>query len=408
MARIKTPRYFRSVKLASGETAHYWTLPTWARAKRLPSGELVKVERHGVGCPFESQALGNELPAAWQKAENINQAFDKWRTGKDHSKVMLKGTVSWLFAWYRGTDKFKKLKVKTRESYRANMNAMEQYPMKNGGTLGDRMASSVDAIFVDKIYAKLQEIRGPRQATYFMQVCRLVWNHAARPGYDKLTGVTANPFAKMGMSTAVAKGNRYTTRDEYNRYRETARAMGFQSMATAAALAFECANRVWDVFGFTNDAANPTVGARWIGYRAGCSFTITQSKTGDIKTIPLFDKGSDGSIMVLYPELEEELARTPRVHDLIVVEERNGKPYTLRRMSSIHRRICEAAGLPKDMTFTGFRHGGATEIGDSGAVDPRAITGHKLIETTAIYNKQNEAKARQIGRARRDYIDNLS
>lgn len=64
-----------------------------------------------------------------------------------------------------------------------------------------------------------------------------------------------------------------------------------------------------------------------------------------------------------------------------------------------------AAGLPKDMTFTGFRHGGASELGDSGEDDIRPISGHVVLGTTAIYNKANQIKARRIVRNRRGYID---
>jgi hypothetical protein len=399
------PRYMRPVPLATGQMGYFWTMPTWARPKKQADGSFKRVERHGVPCTLESRALGTDLPTAWQKAEDLNKALDAWRKGTDQSKVMTKGTVSWLFAWYRGHEKFKKLKAKTRDDYRKNMNAMEQYPMKNGGQLGDRLASSVDAVFVDKIYLKLIEQRGKRQATYFMQVCRLVWNQAKRPGYDKITGVISNPFAKMGLSSTATIGNRETSRPEYNRYRMFARQLGYQSMATAAAIAFELVQRVWDVFGFDTDDGDQAVGALWVGYRPGHSFTITQSKGGRIKTVPLIDVDVDGTIVSLYPELEQELARTPNVHRLIVVEERSGKPYTTRRMSAVHRKICEAAGLPKEMTFTGFRHGGATEIGDSGEDDIRPISGHLQLNTTTIYNKVNQRKAVRIGRNRRDYLD---
>lgn len=48
------------------------------------------------------------------------------------------------------------------------------------------------------------------------------------------------------------------------------------------------------------------------------------------------------------------------------------------------------------MTFTGFRHGGATELGDAGVEDVRSITGHELTSTTRIYNKSSERKARPL------------
>jgi hypothetical protein len=34
---------------------------------------------------------------------------------------------------------------------------------------------------------------------------------------------------------------------------------------------------------------------------------------------------------------------------LIVVEDRNGKPYKHRRMTTVHHAICDAAELPKDI-----------------------------------------------------------
>lgn len=113
-------------------------------------------------------------------------------------------------------------------------------------------------------------------------------------------------------------------------------------------------------------------GINWDTYKPGVSIGIRQSKTGKRLTIPLFDRMPNGEVLLLYPELEEQLARIcPPVPATgpIILEERTGKPYKHRRMSTVHRQICDGAKLPKNMTFTGFRHGGATEIGDSGETD---------------------------------------
>lgn len=76
-------------------------------------------------------------------------------------------------------------------------------------------------------------------------------------------------------------------------------------------------------------------------------------------------------------------------------------------MSKLHRLICSAAGLPKAMTVTGCRHGGITELGDAGEADTRALSGHAVLNTTAIYNKASTAKAQRIAAARRRYIEML-
>ncbi len=245
-----------------------------------------------------------------------------------------------------------------------------------------------------------------------MQVCRLVWRWAAR--HHKATGVTENPFMGMGLSSTAAKGNRATTRAEYTLYRETARGLGFQSMATAAALCFECCQRVSDAFGYVDPDQPDRAAIVWEGYRAGEEVTLIQAKTGNPVTLPLFIEtvGDDGAAerVPLYPELEEELARSRPVANArgpIILEERNGKRYAERRMSTIHRRICDEAKLPKEMTFTGFRHGGITEIGDAGEDDVRAVSGHKTLAVTKIYNKANAEKARKIAVARRAHIEAL-
>lgn len=130
-----------------------------------------------------------------------------------------------------------------------------------------------------------------------------------------------------------------------------------------------------------------------------------QSKTGNPVVLPLSIDVA-GERVRLYPDLEDELARTPRVADVIVVEERSGAKYKERRMSSVHRAICEKAGLPKAMTFTGFRHGGITEVG-SVTADVRPISGHATLDVTRIYNKTTADKAREIAAARRAHVIKL-
>jgi integrase len=234
-----------------------------------------------------------------------------------------------------------------------------------------------------------------------MQVCRLVWNQALR--HAKVTGIKENPFAGMGIKSTPAKGNRAATRAEYDRYRETARAMGRQSMAVAAALCFEGCQRVWDAFGFLDPDKRIERGIRWEGYRPGEMLTLVQSKTGNLVEIPLVDT-IEGEPVALYPELEQELARLDRREGLIVRDERTGQPYLIDYYAKLHRRICNKAGLPADLSFTSFRHGGLTEIGDSGEADVRAISGHSTLEVTRIYNKASQEKARRIAGKRREHI----
>lgn len=409
---VRLPRYMRSKKLAGGQRGWFWELPHWARPTvDKKTGEVIPVVRHGIACPLTSEALGIDVATAWARADILNGILDDWRKGVAR-KEMAKGSVEWLFAWYREQDRFKSNKHKTRKDYRAMMDLVCAISTNKGqSTLGKRMASKIDASVADSIYAKLK-VGGERQATYAMQVCRLVWRWAVR--HSKATGVRENPFSGMGLKSVAKAGNRATSREEYNLYRETARAMGLQSMATAAALAFEGCQRVWDVFGFDDPDGREHRGIPWAGYRPGEEIVLVQGKTGNDVALPLFIeiRGPDGKERVaLYPELEEELARAravvPADFDFIVMEERTGKKYLKGWASKQHRRICNKAGLPTEMKFTGFRHGGITELGDAGATDTRAVSGHKTLAMTTIYNKANREKARQIAAARREHIARL-
>ncbi|MDB5725740.1 MAG: hypothetical protein JWQ16_2494 [Novosphingobium sp.] len=425
MGTIKLPAYVGKRKRADGQTtAYWWVRPDWADPKHAKASDPKKqarAVRNGKTCPFETTALGTDVGEAITKAEAINAGFREWRLGVDAAPI--KGTVRWLFAWYRTQDAYKALRHKTRAEYLSIMNVVESVAMKTG-TFGDRRAGAIDAEAADKLYAKLKLPRPvdtskmsekeaarararaaqgrERQAAYEMSTCRRIWGLAARK--SATTGVTSNPFAKMKIRSTSLKGNRETSRAEYDLYRAKAREMGWQSMATAAALAFECCQRVWDVFGFVDDDKRIDRGIKWAGYREGVSLTLSQSKTANFVSLPLVER-IGGEDVSLYPELEEELARTPRPDDgLIVRNERTGQPFKLDYMQKLHRRIRVAARLPDGMTFTGFRHGGITEIGDAGNEDVRAISGHTTLDVTKIYNKANVTKARAIAAKRREHI----
>ncbi|TZG24906.1 hypothetical protein [Sphingomonas montanisoli] len=233
MARLRLPAYVNVRKLSDGTPAYYWIRPKWASPPNL---------RHGKPCPVESSPLGINQGAAITKAEALNAAFKEWREGEASARTP--GTVKWLFSWYCQQEKFTALRHSTRKGYRFAMDQIEAMDTK-GGPLGGRKAAAVDATVSDALYRKARAKHGERQASYMMQVCRLVWNQARRPGYSKSTGVKDNPFSGMGIKASTGgKGNRAATRAEYDLYRATARELGKQSMATAAALLFECCQRV--------------------------------------------------------------------------------------------------------------------------------------------------------------------
>lgn len=415
MAHAKLPTYVNPRRLAGGKTGYFWCRPAWAHPKLATHADPIvrrKAVRNGKTCPVESTALGSDLAEVITRAKVLNETFAAWRRGDEPE--LTHGTVAWLFDWYRKQDRFTSKRHQTRTGYRRQMDFIEAMEMKVG-TFGQRQAGAVDGPVADKLYKSAIKKHGERTGSYMMQVCRLVWSLASRPGYSKLTGVKVNPFKGMGIvaSSGQGKGNRAATRAEYDLYRETARAMGRQSMATAAALCFETCQRVFDVFGIEDPDGRVVRGFWWHDYEPGGWIRVVQSKTGKDITLPLVDGEGDDAVS-LYPELEEELARTWRpaavegVPQMIVVNEGTGKPYSLGYVQKLHRQIREKAGLPADLRFTSFRHGGLTEIGDAGEADMRAVSGHSEIKTTKIYDKASREKARRIAVTRRAHIDRIT
>ncbi|MFZ2996231.1 tyrosine-type recombinase/integrase [Sphingobium sp.] len=396
MAKIILPRYLRAKRLAKGGKAYFWERPSWAKPP---------AEKFGRECPVESEALGTDLSAAIGKADMLNAALDDWRTGVQGRPA--EGTVSALFGWYRGHVRFLEASHRTREDYREMMAIVESVQLKTT-VFGQRRAVEVNASHADALYRLLIKQKGERQGAYCMQVCRRVWNEAIRAKRVK----DPNPFSRMGIKMTAKKGNRANTRAEYDLFRAKAREMGHQSMAAAAAISFELLRRVSDVFGYINEPGDEERGFFWEDYQPGVQFAMRQGKTGYTQIIPLRgdpDPDSDDPDVrargaLLYPELEAELARMERGQGHIVINERTGERFTEREVGRRLRSIREAAGLPKEFTMTGFRHGGATEMGDAGIYDIRPVSGHRTLQQTATYNKATQEKARSAGTARQRHI----
>ena len=74
----------------------------------------------------------------------------------------------------------------------------------------------------------------------------------------------------------------------------------------------------------------------------------------------------------------------------------------MRYVQAEVRRICRAAGLPDDITFTSFRRGGHTEGADSGLTDPRmrALGAHNSTAALLRYAKETEAQRKIAARKR--------
>jgi hypothetical protein len=386
LASVRLPRYVRPRLLASGKIGYFWERPAWAKPP---------IEKFGRTCPVTSEALGTDIADVHRRGDILCAILDEWRKGIGNDAP--DGTVKALFLWYQTLPRFKEAAFLTRRDYRRWMSDVEDLPLKSKN-MGEMQANAITAVHADIAYRLALKHHGKRGGGGCMQVCRRVWNEAIR--HKKVT-TKINPFAKMGIKMIAEKGNRPTTRAEYDAFRAKAREMGFQNMATAAAIAFELVRRVSDVFGYVMEPGDELDGFFWEDYRPGVQMAMRQGKTGTEQVIPLMGEGGES----LYPELEAELARS--WHEGAaghIVLNAKGHRFDESEANRLFNKICAAAGLPKLMTLTGFRHGGATELGDAGVVDIRPISGHKTLGQTAAYNHATEGKARAAGTQRRQHV----
>lgn len=77
-------------------------------------------------------------------------------------------------------------------------------------------------------------------------------------------------------------------------------------------------------------------------------------------------------------------------------------PYTQSWFNHLYRRIADAAGLPQEITFRCFRHGGLTELGDSEATERKMVSlgGHETPSMVYVYSRRTARRIRNAARKR--------
>jgi hypothetical protein len=410
------PDYTRRKPLAGGRWGYYFTPPTWA---------LVPGEGDDRGpCPVGCEALGTDYAAAVARVEKVLlPLFDSWRTRGAIDLVPDRprnGTLDWLFAEYRTTDRFKKLGRKMRKLHNDGFALVADYMLKDGRRLGAVALADVDPGVVDSLYQKLlpkraadgapiplldlegkpardsdgapQFVERRTTVNHAMKSCRRAWNVTMR--LHRAAVPAANPFARMGL---VASAGTVTaaTRGDLLAAVAQADAIGLSSLGTALMLTWEWLQREEHIFtAFMLPHYRPKDRPNEV--------YVAHPKNGEGVWIPLFDRQGNA----LFHELMErmDLAKKDRVgtgpffvRDWI--DKKVGAPLPwataggdLRHMSRNVKAILRAAELDARITFTSFRHGGMTELGDNDLTDAqiRALSRHKSAKTLPGYIKRTE------------------
>jgi len=402
------PQHMSQKRLASGGYAYYW---------RPRDSDIAN------GFTLTAEPLGKDMAAAITRAHQLNQHLSDWRMGRgavksldNHSTV---GSLDWLIERYMRSPAWDKVSARARPDYLHAFKLLADLPRKSGGRVGAATLTSIDALAVDKLYAKLKTgPRGPRkrQAVLCIQRAARAWDVVARLYPKSLPQV--NPFRNVelvhGSGTRLA-----CTREEAYALSEALIAAREPHLAACALICFEWHQRPENIL-----AGHLS----WTDYRPADrpqEVRIVHHKTGVEGWLRLDD--CEGP---LFPELCAALdslqrlgipmiLRTPRraAHGHGRPTLRSGlprqpitaEPFSFRDARTRVARARKAAGLPSYLTLDACRHGGLTELGDAGLTEQQemALSGHTTPDAMRGYVKKTETQRRIAARTRRVFVETL-
>jgi hypothetical protein len=382
------PKYMEA-RASKGIVRYYWNAPSWARKR---------------GYQTKSEALGADYGQAKARCDDVlNPMFESWRTDGvsdvDTRRRVVIGSFDWLCSCYKKSPRFAKLPERTQGSYDRALRNVADYILKDGrrrfGELSVKSISpsTADVLFEKLKIGKLGKVR-LRTAGLAMTISKLAWDVARRAHSALIPAL--NPFE--GVNVAYKrKVTRAATSRELALFVAAADVDGSTSLGTAAMIAYYWLQREEDIF----------MRFAWSDYRPandpGRAMIWHHKNRGERIPLPLFDQ--DGT--ELWPEMTARLDGIRRLGTLIVMRDApdprrkvhmpwmTGGKNPMRYVQAEVRRICRAAGLPDEITFTSFRHGGHTEGADSDLTDAqlRALGGHKKYGRAAAIHERNRQAA---------------
>jgi hypothetical protein len=398
---LPLPRYTLHKPLKGG-WRYFFNVPTWARKK---------------GCPVENEPLGTDYESAVQRAEKVLlPAFDSWRTGGTDAKPTIGvaiGTLDWMFHEYRRTwsqPTAKRLRALSPGQCRVHETGIKmlcEYRLKDGTRLGARRLNRFDTAAVDALFDKLlykdvdgEKIERRTTVNHAMKSARSAWNTVSRANPGMFPA--KNPFEKMGLQS-TNRETPFATYEELQSFRSKAVEMGYQSIATGALIGWEFLQREHHIYtAFKAEHYRPDDHSGHVH--------VVNPRTGHGDWTPLFNRKGEP----LYPELMGEMDAMKALRPtggLMLRRDGDGKPWAtkgemLTHFARVVKTIIRAAGLRDELTFTSFRHGGATEAATAGLSDSEMRvkgqwTTTKVLKNYVHKNDEMHVNAHEKRRAKR-------
>jgi hypothetical protein len=412
------PRYTER-RWRGGKWTFLFNLPSWAK-------KVADDDDRGP-CPVKSEALGTDYNVAVERAETILlPQFDAWRTRglcDVAVRVPARGTFDWMVEVYRRSPQYRELDKRVRGNFEYGLGLASNHAIKNDPygrcRFGQLSLSEITPGLADNLYAKMKVDREPvldsngaavvgddgtplvrktprlRRAQEVMKACRRAWNVAYRSEPGVVPHI--NPFQNAEVEAPKSGRTVPATWDQTLAFVKACDQTGSWSIGTAALVSFCWFQRQEHIMGVSREDGRPT-GLLWADYRPKNdpnSVVIQHPKTNETVQLPLYSK--DGRAH--FPELMERLDNAPRRGALVCMRDQPDatgvyRPWPtkgnaplavfIRRVAAIR----DQAGLPKEITFRSFRHGGFTAGGEADLSDADLnALGAKTDATLDLYRK---------------------
>ena len=327
-----------------------------------------KAVKNALGVGFESYYADKQ--AAIARAYELAEDYDLWvRRGQASNMHINEDTVDGLYAFFKTTKAYKKLKPNSRTSYDQCFRTVSAITLKGSNqSFGRCISRLVDVTSADRMLQQLEEEVSYHRAIGGVKILRRIWNIGTRHGRVKY-----NPFTQMGLEGIPPRQVLWTP-EQVDKFIATADDMGLHSMGTLALLCYDLCQRPGDMRQIT-----------WEEAFNGGLISFVQEKTGTPMAIPCSER--------LQNRLQEAYKDTPV--GCVVLNERTLKPYDRRLYNVYRKQIMKAAGIPSHLQMRDLRRTGATEMAEAGATNAemRSVTGHRTMDVLSIYVRTTQAQA---------------
>lgn len=371
---VKRPPNVYGKPLASGETLWSWQPTSKDRKKN---------------CPLKYRALGTDPIEAFRIAQDLNKGLADWRAGVQNVPY-LPGTFGWLLMEFLKHKDVTALSATAQAEYERHARYM--MALTQGGVpLEKKPLESFTPLFALKVYERLATKHSVGIANRCLMQARYAWNKLFV--YHHRLIPESNPFDRIEPNHHDSEETIPATYPQLLSFISAAIALGETGVAIGARLCWDMAIRPSEVFGAVQrDHWRPEAMPRhmWVGVDKTSKGKKKKSSTW--MALDYQDEAGDWSCLV--PELEALVRMVKWDGPFLCMRERQkgkrvfaGEWVQIRNADKIARRIREHAGLPDHVTLESFRHGGLTEMGDSGLSDAQAIaiSRHRQRQTLGRY-----------------------